>query len=108
MSTMSGVGEASAATGQRTILTINAGSSSVRCAVYALGKPLRRLLAAQVDRIGSPHAVLDIPIGAASLRRTVRIPVADHRAAVAVRWTGSRPSRPSPPWQRWDIVSCTA
>jgi acetate kinase len=39
------------------ILTINAGSSSVKFAVFETGKPLRRILAGTIDRIGTPEAV---------------------------------------------------
>ena len=83
MGTMHGVTGASAAAAERTILTINAGSSSIRCAVYSVDEPLRRLLAAHVDRIGSTHATLNVPSATGQMRRSVRIAIADHRAAVA-------------------------
>lgn len=38
------------------VLTINAGSSSIRFAVYQSGKPPTRLLSGKLDRLGSPAA----------------------------------------------------
>jgi acetate kinase len=40
------------------VLTINAGSSSIRFAVYENGEPLRRLLDGKVDRVGLPGTKL--------------------------------------------------
>ncbi len=43
--------------GPTSVLTINAGSSSIKFAVYATG-PMRRGLAGQVDRLGTPASTL--------------------------------------------------
>ncbi len=52
MSKAKGHAASSDADAVRSILTINAGSSSIRMAVYAIATPLRRLLTAKIDRIG--------------------------------------------------------
>lgn len=43
---------------QTLLLTINAGSSSIKFAVYEIVEPLRRTVHGEIDRIGLPHAVL--------------------------------------------------
>jgi acetate kinase len=62
----------------RHILTLNAGSSSIKFALFATGDTLRRLVSGEVERIGSPDAriqVTDLVTG-----QTERRPVAapDH------------------------------
>jgi acetate kinase len=42
------------------ILTLNAGSSSVKFALFEAGDPLKRLVSGKVDRIGSPDAEMEI------------------------------------------------
>lgn len=43
-----------------TILTLNAGSSSIKFALYEQGPALRRVLRGQVDRIGHADAAIDV------------------------------------------------
>jgi acetate kinase len=43
-----------------TILTINAGSSSLKFAVYAATEPLRRVLSGRVEKLGRPEAEMTI------------------------------------------------
>ena len=47
-----------------TVLTINAGSSSVRFAIFEAGQPPRRLLQGKIERIGSDDASLTVDHGA--------------------------------------------
>jgi acetate kinase len=47
-----------------TVLTINAGSSSVRFAIFEAGQPPRRLLQGKIERIGSGDASLTVDHGA--------------------------------------------
>ena len=43
-----------------TILTLNAGSSSIKFALYEQGQALQRVLRGQVDRIGHADAAIDV------------------------------------------------
>ncbi|HEY2677977.1 MAG TPA: acetate/propionate family kinase, partial [Steroidobacteraceae bacterium] len=45
------------------VLTINAGSSSIRFAIFEAVRPLRRLLQGKMDRIGRDHATLSVDNG---------------------------------------------
>ncbi|MEO6210560.1 MAG: acetate/propionate family kinase [Gemmatimonadaceae bacterium] len=67
------------------VLTINAGSSSIRFAVYTIGGVPRRLLAGSVDAMGTKHPTLSItepddegahgarPLAARDQRATIRL-----------------------------------
>lgn len=83
MDNLRGDAASSEAGGARCILTINAGSSSIRMAVYVIGNPLRRLLAAKIDRIGLRGTTLQVVDAAGSPSRARRVPTADHRTAAA-------------------------
>jgi acetate kinase len=63
------------------LLTLNAGSSSIKFAVYAAGDPPARRAVGQVDRIGSDAAVLDLRVAGVAAQE--RIGAADHAGAVA-------------------------
>jgi len=64
------------------LLTLNAGSSSLKFAVFRAGAPPGRVLAGKVERIGRPDATLTVgaPDGGAAERRAVAAP--DHAACV--------------------------
>ena len=64
------------------ILTINGGSSSLKCSLFRVGPPLTRIVSCKVDRIGFPDATLtltDVASGT-SERRTIQ--VAHHKDSV--------------------------
>jgi acetate kinase len=64
------------------ILTVNAGSSSIKFSIYAAGKEPEERLRGQVDRIGGDNAELAIEQEDGSEKR-FHIGHADHRAAMA-------------------------
>jgi acetate kinase len=67
-----------------TVLTLNAGSSSLKWALFRAGSPPFRLAAGKLERIGLPDGILtviDMATGRSD-RRTVQ--VADHAASVQV------------------------
>jgi acetate kinase len=61
------------------ILTVNTGSSSVKCKLYA-GDGLDCLVSGRVERIGDPEAMLMVETSGRQLRRSQ--PAANHAAAV--------------------------
>ncbi|MBA3753216.1 MAG: acetate/propionate family kinase [Nitrospira sp.] len=65
-----------------TILTLNAGSSSVKWALFRAGSPPVRLAAGKIERIGLPDGIFSVTDAATgqSARRTIQ--VADHAASV--------------------------
>jgi acetate kinase len=66
---------------ERCILTVNAGSSSLKLAVFTAARPVRRLLSGAVTRIGLPGATLAIATG--SQPPAVHgLDVADHSSAL--------------------------
>ena len=75
------------------LLTINAGSSSIRFAVYRAGAVPRRLLAGMVAGIGSKRATLSVSEPASAMLRPRRVAAGDHRVAVRVlmHWLESQP-----------------
>lgn len=56
------------------ILTINGGSSSLKCALFQIGPPLTRVVSCRVDRIGSPEGTLTLTdvAGGTSERRMIQ------------------------------------
>ena len=56
------------------ILTINGGSSSLKCSLFQVGSSLTRVLACKVDRIGFSEGTMTLTdvAGGASERRTIR------------------------------------
>lgn len=56
------------------ILTINGGSSSLKCSLFQIGPPLTRIVSCLVDRIGSPDGTLTLTdvVGGTSERRTIQ------------------------------------
>ena len=93
MSKAKGHAASSDADAVRSILTINAGSSSIRMAVYAIATPLRRLLTAKIDRIGLSGTTLSVTDSAGAPRRARRVPAAEHRTATGLLldWLAGQP-----------------
>jgi acetate kinase len=76
-----------------TILTINGGSSSIRFAVFAVGRPSVRLLEGKIERLGSMNATLTGGrVGAPAT--AVTIGAAQPRAAIEalLKWLMAQPS----------------
>src|SRR2546425_7051141 len=67
-------------TGSRCVLTINSGSSSIKCALFPFDSPRTRLLSGKIERIGLPGPVITIKDGA---KTSDKLPITapDHRAA---------------------------
>ena len=63
------------------VLTINAGSSSIRFAVYELDKTLRLRLDGKIDRIGLSGTMLIVNDPAAPAQLPRRVVAADHRSS---------------------------
>jgi acetate kinase len=77
---------------ERHILTLNAGSSSLKFAVFTPGPPVRKLLSGAVARIGLPGATLAIDAGAAPEGHDVDAP--DHATALEALLTALEPRYP--------------
>ncbi len=75
------------------VLTINAGSSSLRFAVHETGEPPRLRLAGKIDRIGRRGTSLTVTDPAGKSSRPRRLAAADHRAAASflLDWLGPQP-----------------
>ena len=75
------------------VLTINAGSSSIRFAVYEASAPPRRRLEGKVDRIGSSSTTLLVGRPAGVTPVASRLDATDHRAAAAavLTWLETQP-----------------
>ncbi len=66
----------------RFILTINGGSSSLKCSLFRVGPPLARVLSCLVDRIGFPEAMLTLTDVASGTSERRPIQAAHHRDSV--------------------------
>ena len=75
------------------ILTINAGSSSIRFAVYETGEPPRRRLAGKIDRIGLSDTRLIVGDSPGKLPAPLRLASGGHGTAVGVLldWLEAQP-----------------
>ena len=75
------------------VLTINAGSSSIRFAVYDTGVALHRRLAGKIDRIGMRGTTLIVNDAAGTPQTPRRLDAADHRAAAGflLDWMEAQP-----------------
>ncbi len=75
------------------LLTINAGSSSIRFAVYRAGSPPHRLLAGMVEGLGSKHATLSASGPDGATQRPRRLPDGDHATTTRflLKWLESQP-----------------
>jgi acetate kinase len=78
------------------ILTVNAGSSSIRFAAYDPGAPPRPLFRGKIDRIGLVGTRLTAFDGAGKALGSVRFDAHDHDAAAGnfLRWLGKQPAAP--------------
>jgi acetate kinase len=81
-----------------TILTLNAGSSSIKFALYRDDPALQRELRGQVDRIGQPDAAIDVEMTDAPASKgqvRARHPIAagdfDATAAALLAWLEAKP-----------------
>ncbi|MDQ2929600.1 MAG: acetate/propionate family kinase, partial [Gemmatimonadota bacterium] len=76
------------------VLTINAGSSSIRFAVYTIGGVPRRLLAGTVDATGSKHPTLSISEPQGVVHGARRLAGGDQRATIRLLldWLESQPA----------------
>ena len=77
----------------RALLTINAGSSSIRFAFYAEGTPLRRVLGGIVDRVGLAGTTLTCSDPGGNLQESRAIDSGDPHSAVAslLDWLEAQP-----------------
>ena len=66
------------------VLTINAGSSSIKFAVYPAGEPLKRRLDGTVDRIGMSGTNLTFDNAATNQQDTRPLDAADHKSAATL------------------------
>ncbi len=66
------------------VLTLNAGSSSVKWALFRAGSPPVRLAAGKLERIGLPDGILTVTDAATGQSHRWTTQVADHAAAVQV------------------------
>ena len=75
------------------LLTINAGSSSIRFALYDEGQPLRRVLGGIVDRVGLSGTNLTCSDPDGNLQESRAIDSTDHHSAVAslLDWLETQP-----------------
>src|SRR5438094_536204 len=75
------VNEGAPSSADRAVLTLNAGSSSLKFAVFATGHPPRRLLSGAASRLGLPGATLTFSAGLApAVTRALDAP--DHERAL--------------------------
>ena len=65
-----------------TLLTINAGSSSLKFAVFAAVEPLRRVLSGKFDKIGLPEAELTVNDVVSGEKQQHRLSAGSHAACV--------------------------
>jgi len=74
------------------VLTINAGSSSIRFAIFGAGEPPTRLLQGKMDRIGSGDASLTVGQGDSTPTR-IKADIKDSAAAIGflLDWLESQP-----------------
>ena len=75
------------------VLTINAGSSSIRFAFYGPGLPLAKLSDGKIERIGLPDTSLTVHEPHGKVARRVPLDASDFRAAVGAfaKWLESQP-----------------
>ena len=74
-------------------LIIYGGSSSIRFAVYEVGRTLRRRLSGKIDRIGAKGTTLTVNDPAGQPQASRRLAAADHRAAAGdlADWLEAQP-----------------
>lgn len=74
------------------VLTINGGSSSIRFAIFAAGRPMGRLLQGRIERIGGPVASLTVDHGA-RVPTPIEVQIKDGTSAIGflMEWLESQP-----------------
>ena len=80
----------SVASGPTSVLTINAGSSSIKFAVYA-ASPMRPLLAGQVDRLGAPASTLSWRAAPGRPEDRLDVPATGSATFFLLDWLEARP-----------------
>ena len=81
---------------EKSILTVNGGSSSIKFALFAVNDSLRRILSGKIERIGTPEAVFSVDSDRRDEKSAERFsqPVAavDHASAVSalIAWMAKR------------------
>jgi acetate kinase len=65
----------------RSLLSINAGSSSIKFALYLAGEPLKRTLCGKVDRIGLRGTKLTFRDAIDDQEKSCKLPASDYRSA---------------------------
>ena len=80
------------------ILTINGGSSSLKCSLFHVGPPLTRVVSCMVDRIGFPKGTLTLTdvAGGTSERRTIQ--TAHHKDCIdpLIAWLEQKAANTDP------------
>ncbi|MEO8622494.1 MAG: acetate/propionate family kinase [bacterium] len=76
------------------VLTINAGSSSIRFAIYEVGSVPQQVLAGSVDAMRSRHPTLSIADASGAMQGNCRLPAGDQRATTRhlLDWLESQPA----------------
>ncbi|MEO8879098.1 MAG: acetate/propionate family kinase [Gemmatimonadaceae bacterium] len=76
------------------VLTINAGSSSIRFAIYRIGGVPRRLLAGSLDAMGSKHPTLSFAEPDGAMQAASPLAAGDQRATIRrlLYWLESQPA----------------
>src|SRR3984957_366135 len=76
-----------------TVLTINAGSSSIRFAIFEASEPPKRLLQGKIERIGSGNASLTADVGVRSSPVEIKAGLEEHGTAIdfLLDWLESQP-----------------
>ncbi len=74
------------------VLTINGGSSSIRFAIFAAGRPMVRLLQGRIERIGGPVARLTVEHGE-RVPTLIEVEIKDRISAIGflIDWLESQP-----------------
>ena len=66
------------------MLAVNAGSSSIRFALYDVTEPLLRRLRGKIERIGLPDTTLTVDDSTGASRQNHAIDASDHSSATSV------------------------
>jgi len=76
-----------------TVLIINAGSSSIRFAIFEASEPPKRLLQGKIERIGSSNASLTADVGVGSSPIEIKVELEEHGTAIdfLLDWLESQP-----------------
>ncbi|CAN5916253.1 acetate/propionate family kinase [soil metagenome] len=79
---------------RQSVLTINAGSSSIRFAIYEVGGVPQVVLAGSVDAMRSRHPTLSIADASGAMQGNCRLPAGDQRATTRrlLDWLESQPA----------------